>query len=207
MGDLFQVGEGEKLVRALFAVARELQPSIIFIDEVDSLLSERKDNEHEATRRLKTEFLVEFDGLHTGSEDRVLVMGATNRPQELDDAALRRFTKRVYVTLPDVNTRVEILEKLLRKQNSPLGMDKLKYLARLTDGYSGSDLTALAKDAALGPIRELNPEQVRSVDPKKMRNMSLEDFMDSLKKVRRSVTQQSLVFFDKWNQEFGDITV
>lgn len=201
------VGEGEKLVRALFAVARELQPSIIFIDEVDSLLSERKDNEHEATRRLKTEFLVEFDGLHTGSEDRVLVMGATNRPQELDDAALRRFTKRVYVTLPDVNTRVEILEKLLRKQNSPLGMDKLKYLARLTDGYSGSDLTALAKDAALGPIRELNPEQVRSVDPKKMRNMSLEDFMDSLKKVRRSVTQQSLVFFDKWNQEFGDITV
>ncbi|KAK8780506.1 hypothetical protein V5799_018152, partial [Amblyomma americanum] len=147
------VGEGEKLVRALFAVARELQPSIIFIDEVDSLLSERKDNEHEATRRLKTEFLVEFDGLHTGSEERVLVMGATNRPQELDDAALRRFTKRVYVTLPDENTRLVLLEKLLKKQNSPLSLDKLKYLARITSGYSGSDLTALAKDAALGPIR------------------------------------------------------
>ncbi|XP_077494534.1 spastin-like isoform X2 [Amblyomma americanum] len=163
------VGEGEKLVRALFAVARELQPSIIFIDEVDSLLSERKDNEHEATRRLKTEFLVEFDGLHTGSEERVLVMGATNRPQELDDAALRRFTKRVYVTLPDENTRLVLLEKLLKKQNSPLSLDKLKYLARITSGYSGSDLTALAKDAALGPIRELNPEQVRCVDPKKTR--------------------------------------
>ncbi|XP_077494536.1 spastin-like isoform X4 [Amblyomma americanum] len=201
------VGEGEKLVRALFAVARELQPSIIFIDEVDSLLSERKDNEHEATRRLKTEFLVEFDGLHTGSEERVLVMGATNRPQELDDAALRRFTKRVYVTLPDENTRLVLLEKLLKKQNSPLSLDKLKYLARITSGYSGSDLTALAKDAALGPIRELNPEQVRCVDPKKMRNITLEDFMTSLKKVRRSVPLQSLEFYDRWNQEFGDITV
>ncbi|XP_065295084.1 spastin isoform X1 [Dermacentor albipictus] len=201
------VGEGEKLVRALFAVARELQPSIIFIDEVDSLLSERKDNEHEATRRLKTEFLVEFDGLHTGSEERILVMGATNRPQELDDAALRRFTKRVYVTLPDENTRVILLEKLLRKQNSPLSLDKLKYLARVTSGYSGSDLTALAKDAALGPIRELNPEQVRCVDPKKMRNITLEDFMTSLKKVRCSVSSQSLEFYERWNQEFGDITV
>ncbi|KAH9380076.1 hypothetical protein HPB48_011165 [Haemaphysalis longicornis] len=201
------VGEGEKLVRALFAVARELQPSIIFIDEVDSLLSERKDNEHEATRRLKTEFLVEFDGLHSGSEERVLVMGATNRPQELDDAALRRFTKRVYVTLPDENTRVVLLEKLLKKQNSPLSLDKLKYLARLTSGYSGSDLTALAKDAALGPIRELNPEQVRCVDPKKMRNITVEDFITSLKKVRCSVTSQSLEFYARWNQEFGDITV
>lgn len=201
------VGEGEKLVRALFAVARELQPSIIFIDEVDSLLSERKDNEHEATRRLKTEFLVEFDGLHTGSEERILVMGATNRPQELDDAALRRFTKRVYVTLPDENTRLVLLEKLLRKQNSPLSLDKLKYLARVTSGYSGSDLTALAKDAALGPIRELNPEQVRCVDPKKMRNITLEDFMMSLKKVRCSVSSQSLEFYERWNQEFGDITV
>ncbi|KAL1414177.1 hypothetical protein MTO96_007657 [Rhipicephalus appendiculatus] len=201
------VGEGEKLVRALFAVARELQPSIIFIDEVDSLLSERKDNEHEATRRLKTEFLVEFDGLHTGSEERILVMGATNRPQELDDAALRRFTKRVYVTLPDENTRLVLLEKLLRKQNSPLSLDKLKYLARVTSGYSGSDLTALAKDAALGPIRELNPEQVRCVDPKKMRNITLEDFMTSLKKVRCSVSSQSLEFYERWNQEFGDITV
>lgn len=83
------VGEGEKLVRALFAVARELQPSIIFVDEVDSLLSERKENEHEASRRLKTEFLVEFDGLPANPEERVLVMAATNRPQELDEAALR----------------------------------------------------------------------------------------------------------------------
>lgn len=148
------VGDGEKLVRALFAIAREMQPSIIFIDEVDSLLSERSSGEHEASRRLKTEFLVEFDGLPSNPEnDRIVVLAATNRPQELDEAALRRFPKRVYVSLPDLNTRELLLKRLLAKQGSPLSTDAAKRLAVCTDGYSGSDLTALAKDAALEPIR------------------------------------------------------
>lgn len=141
------VGDGEKMVRALFAVARELQPAIIFIDEIDSLLSERSQSEHEASRRLKTEFLIQFDGLPTGNSEneRIVVMAATNRPQELDEAALRRFPKRVYITLPDFETRVSLLSSLLQKQNSPLNSSELKELARLTDGYSGSDLTALAR--------------------------------------------------------------
>lgn len=148
------VGDGEKLVRALFAIAREMQPSIIFIDEVDSLLSERSSGEHEASRRLKTEFLVEFDGLPSNPDnDRVVVLAATNRPQELDEAALRRFPKRVYVSLPDLNTRELLLKRLLAKQGSPLSADAAKRLAVSTEGYSGSDLTALAKDAALEPIR------------------------------------------------------
>lgn len=155
------VGEGEKLVRALFAVARELQPSIIFIDEVDSLLAERSSNEHEASRRLKTEFLVEFDGLPTNAEsDRVIVMAATNRPQELDEAALRRFPKRVYVALPDKDTRALMLRRLLSKQGCQFGDKDLGRLASLTEGYSASDLTALAKDAALGPIRGIYPKLI-----------------------------------------------
>ncbi|XP_049686987.1 spastin isoform X3 [Accipiter gentilis] len=124
------VGEGEKLVRALFAVARELQPSIIFIDEVDSLLCERREGEHDASRRLKTEFLIEFDGVQSSGEDRILVMGATNRPQELDDAVLRRFTKRVYVSLPNEETRLILLKNLLSKQGSPLTQKELAQLAR-----------------------------------------------------------------------------
>ncbi|XP_037261523.1 spastin isoform X7 [Falco rusticolus] len=136
------VGEGEKLVRALFAVARELQPSIIFIDEVDSLLCERREGEHDASRRLKTEFLIEFDGVQSSGEDRILVMGATNRPQELDDAVLRRFTKRVYVSLPNEETRLILLKNLLSKQGSPLTQKELAQLARMLAwaylGYSNS---------------------------------------------------------------------
>uniref|UniRef100_T1J5Z5 Spastin n=1 Tax=Strigamia maritima TaxID=126957 RepID=T1J5Z5_STRMM len=201
------VGEGEKLVRAMFAVARELQPCIIFLDEIDSLLTERKENEHEASRRLKTEFLVEFDGLHSQSDERILVMGATNRPQELDEAALRRFTKRVYVCLPDHPTRMILLEKLLAKHGSPLTKVETDHLARLTEGYSGSDLTALAKDAALGPIRELDPEQVRRMDPREVRNICMQDFLDSLRRIRRSVSTVGLEFYEKWNREYGDISV
>jgi len=188
-------------------MARELQPSIVFIDEVDSLLTERKDSEHEASRRLKTEFLVEFDGLHSGSDDRILVMGATNRPQELDEAALRRFSKRVYVALPDLPTRVSLLQGLLSKHGHPLSAAELKCLAGVTEGYSGSDLTSLAKDAALGPIRELDAEQVKCMDPKLMRNIRLQDFMDALKRIRRSVSPQTLDVYERWNKDYGDISV
>ncbi|XP_068532500.1 spastin isoform X3 [Anas acuta] len=201
------VGEGEKLVRALFAVARELQPSIIFIDEVDSLLCERREGEHDASRRLKTEFLIEFDGVQSSGEDRILVMGATNRPQELDDAVLRRFTKRVYVSLPNEETRLILLRNLLSKQGSPLTQKELAQLARMTDGYSGSDLTALAKDAALGPIRELKPEQVKNMSASEMRNIKLSDFTESLKKIKRSLSPQTLEAYIRWNKDFGDTTV
>ncbi|XP_037384158.1 spastin isoform X3 [Talpa occidentalis] len=201
------VGEGEKLVRALFAVARELQPSIIFIDEVDSLLCERREGEHDASRRLKTEFLIEFDGVQSAGDDRVLVMGATNRPQELDEAVLRRFIKRVYVSLPNEETRLLLLKNLLCKQGNPLTQKELAQLARMTDGYSGSDLTALAKDAALGPIRELKPEQVKNMSASEMRNIRLADFTESLKKIKRSVSPQTLEAYIRWNKDFGDTTV
>lgn len=202
------VGDGEKLVRALFAVARELQPSIIFIDEVDSLLTERSSSEHEASRRLKTEFLVEFDGLPGNPEsDRIVVMAATNRPQELDEAALRRFSKRVYVSLPSRESRELLLRKLLERQGSPLSSDSLKKLALMTEGYSGSDLTALAKDAALEPIRGLDVEQVKNMDPNTVRCIQEGDFFTALKRIRRSVAPQSLTAYEKWSQDYGDVTV
>uniref|UniRef100_A0AAQ5XCV1 microtubule-severing ATPase n=1 Tax=Amphiprion ocellaris TaxID=80972 RepID=A0AAQ5XCV1_AMPOC len=200
------VGEGEKLVRALFAVARELQPSVIFIDEVDSLLCERREGEHDASRRLKTEFLIEFDGVQSGGDDRVLVMGATNRPQELDEAVLRRFAKRVYVTLPDEETRFTLLKNLLGKHSNPLSKNELSRLAKETAGYSGSDLTSLAKDAALGPIRELGPDQVRSMAVTEMRNIKMKDFEDSLKRIKPTVSPSTLNMYSKWNKDFGDTT-
>lgn len=223
------VGDGEKLVRALFAVARKLQPSIIFIDEIDSLLSERNSSEHEASRRLKTEFLVEFDGLGSAENDRIVVLGATNRPQELDEAALRRFTKRVYVTLPDQNTREHLIKTLLAKQGTQLPPNIINNLAVFTDGYSGSDLTALAKDAALESIRgnfnncafftrksftnqsflihaEIDVERVKNVNLKEIRPITEQDFLNSLKRIRRSVAPQSILAYEKWAKDYGDVT-
>ncbi|KAH8027557.1 hypothetical protein HPB51_007107 [Rhipicephalus microplus] len=151
-----------------FLIISAASLTLKYIDQVDCMLSEKKDNEHEATRRLKTVFLVEFYGLYTESEERNLVMGATNRSEQLDNAALRRFTKRVYVTLSEEKKWLVLLEKVLRKQKRPLSIDKLRHLPKATSGYLGSDLMTPAKDAALGPLRKLNPEQVRCVDPQKM---------------------------------------
>ncbi|XP_061579567.1 spastin isoform X2 [Cololabis saira] len=200
------VGEGEKLVRALFSVARELQPSIIFIDEVDSLLCERREGEHDASRRLKTQFLMEFDGVQAAGDEWVLVMGATNRPQELDEAVLRRFAKRVYVALPGEETRLQLLKNLLEKHGEPLTLRELRQLSRMTEGYSGSDLTSLAKDASLGPIRELQPEQVRNVEASQVRDIIFQDFVESLKKIKTSVGPHTLELYVRWNRDFGDTT-
>ncbi|KAL3170682.1 hypothetical protein MRX96_044132 [Rhipicephalus microplus] len=110
--------------------------------------------------------------------------GLATHPHELRRDRRRRFTKWVYVTLADGNTWIVLVEKLLKKLNSLLSLDKLRYLGRVTSGYSSSDQTALGKDSNLGPITELKLEQVLCIDPKKMRNITLEDFMTSLKKVR-----------------------
>jgi hypothetical protein len=128
------VGEGEKMVRALFAVARCYQPAVIFIDEIDSLLSQRSDSEHEASRRIKTEFLVQLDGATTSSEDHILVIGATNRPQEIDEAARRRLVKRLYIPLPDMSARKQIITNLLKEQKHSLDISDLDSLCEKTDG-------------------------------------------------------------------------
>lgn len=144
------VGEGEKLVRALFTVARCHQPAVVFIDEIDSVLTQRTDGEFEASRRIKTEFLVQFDGAGASSSDRILIIGATNRPQEIDEAARRRLVKRLYIPLPDQMARRWIFQNLLRNQRHSLTDEDIDVLCIKTEGYSGSDVDALCREAALG---------------------------------------------------------
>lgn len=196
-------------MKALFAVARHLKPSILFIDEIDSLLSERKENESEATRRIKTEFFIELDGLRSESNNDVFVLGATNVPYSLDEAALRRFPKRIFIGLPDLTARKELLIKLLEQQSNSLTAGEISKLANLTDGYSASDITALAKDAALGPIRDLcaDKDGIKDVNPKNVRKIKFEDFNSSLNKIRRSCVDSSIEKLVKWNREYGDISV
>ncbi|KAJ3398509.1 hypothetical protein HDU80_008853 [Chytriomyces hyalinus] len=197
------VGEGEKLVKTLFAVARQVQPSVIFIDEIDSILKERSESEHEASRRLKTEFLLQFDGLSTNADkERLLVMGATNRPQELDEAILRRLVKRIYIPLPEPQTRYSLLEHLLTSQNNSLTAADFQKLVKLTEGYSGSDIAALAREASLGPIRSLGNKLV-STPADQIRPIAYGDFAAAVGVIRPSVSQGSLGVYEKWNREYG----
>ncbi|CAG0895721.1 unnamed protein product [Darwinula stevensoni] len=197
------VGEGEKMVRALFAVARCHQPAVVFIDEVDSLLTSRSDSEHESSRRIKTEFLVQLDGAGTKSEDRILIVGATNRPQELDEAARRRFVKRLYIPLPDTSARGHILHNLLSDQEQNLTDDQVEAICEETEGFSGADMTSLCREAALGPIRSITIEELQTISADEVRPITYEDFMEALRHVRPSVSTNDLDMYLKWDSLYG----
>lgn len=147
------LGDTEKQVRNLFEMARERKPSIIFIDEIDSVCGARGEGEHETMRRVKTEILVQMQGV--GSDNKnVLVLGATNLPWEIDPAVRRRFERRIYISLPDEVSRKEIIRHHLGKTPHNLKEDDFDDLASSTDGYSGSDLATLTKDAIMQPLRK-----------------------------------------------------
>ncbi|VVC96624.1 unnamed protein product [Leptidea sinapis] len=197
------IGDGEKMVRALFAVARCHQPAVIFIDEIDSLLTARSDSEHESTRRIKTEFLVQFDGAATGEEDRLLIVGATNRPQELDEAARRRLVKRLYIPLPDTLARKQIILNLLKTEDNVMSCDDVEEVARLTEGFSGADMKSLCSEAAMGPIRSVPMSQIINIDRNKVRAVNVDDFRSALQRVRPSVSQDDLGQYVKWDKTYG----
>ncbi|XP_027110178.1 uncharacterized protein [Coffea arabica] len=158
-------GEDEKNVRALFTLAAKVSPTIIFVDEVDSMLGQRtRVGEHEAMRKIKNEFMSHWDGLLTKPGERILVLAATNRPFDLDEAIIRRFERRIMVGLPSVESREMILRTLLSKEKVE-DLD-FKELAAMTEGYSGSDLKNLCITAAYRPVRELI-QQERKKDMEK----------------------------------------
>jgi SpoVK/Ycf46/Vps4 family AAA+-type ATPase len=200
------VGEGEKLVKALFAVARIQQPAVIFVDEIDSMLTSRSEGEGEAARRIKTEFLVQWDGVGGSSEDRILLIGATNRPQELDNAALRRLVKRLYIPLPDASAREELLRRLLAKQPNEISDAEIATLVQRTDGYSGSDLHNLCAEAALGPLRSLRGD-IRTMDLSAIRLLGVVDFENALRTIRASVSPKDLAAYVTWNEAYGSFAL
>uniref|UniRef100_A0A131YRZ6 vesicle-fusing ATPase n=2 Tax=Rhipicephalus TaxID=426455 RepID=A0A131YRZ6_RHIAP len=148
------LGESEKLVRNLFEMARNQKPSIIFIDEIDSLCSTRSDNENDATRRIKTEFLVQMQGVGNDTEG-ILVLGATNIPWVLDSAIRRRFEKRIYIPLPDEPARLHMFKLHIGNTPHTLSEDDFKQLAKRSDGFSGADISVLVRDALMQPVRKV----------------------------------------------------
>ena len=150
-------GESEKRIKALFDVARENKPSVIFIDEVDSIAGERGDGEQESTRRVKTQLLTEMQGVGSDN-DGILVLAATNTPESLDGAFRRRFQKRVYVGLPDKAARVAMFKKGITADDTFIkcnirDMDYVDF-GEMSDGYSGSDIINVIREALMVPIRK-----------------------------------------------------
>ncbi|KAH9033626.1 P-loop containing nucleoside triphosphate hydrolase protein [Lactarius pseudohatsudake] len=177
-------GESNQLVAGLFSLARKMQPSIIFIDEIDSLLRERSEHDHEITAMMKAEFMTLWDGLLSGS-DRITILGATNRIEDIDPAFLRRMPKQFLLTLPDAAQREKILTLLLR--DVPLAPRfPMRVLVEQSRGMSGSDLKELCRNAATLPIRELVRQGNGGVDllarsqdeGLELRPLNIKDFID-----------------------------
>ncbi|XP_059667145.1 uncharacterized protein LOC132312694 isoform X4 [Cornus florida] len=223
-------GEDEKNVRALFTLAAKVSPTIIFVDEVDSMLGQRtRAGEHEAMRKIKNEFMTHWDGLLTKPGERILVLAATNRPFDLDEAIIRRFERRIMVGLPPADSREMILRTLLAKEK--VGDLDFKELATMTEGYSGSDLKNLCVTAAYRPVRELiQQERLKDMERKRkaeakssedgsdekeggkeervitLRPLNMEDMKEAKNQVAASFASEGSVMSElkQWNDLYGE---
>ncbi|XP_005175526.2 katanin p60 ATPase-containing subunit A-like 1 [Musca domestica] len=202
-------GESEKMVRLLFEMARFYAPSTIFIDEIDSLCSRRgSESEHEASRRVKSELLVQMDGV--GSEEAnkvVMVLAATNFPWDIDEALRRRLEKRIYIPLPSSEGREALLKINLREVKVDESVE-LAEIAQKLEGYSGADITNVCRDASMMSMRRriagLTPEEIRQLAKEEVDlPVSKQDFMEAISRCNKSVSQADLDKYEKWMAEFG----
>ncbi|KAK5173082.1 Vacuolar protein sorting-associated protein 4 [Saxophila tyrrhenica] len=225
------MGESERLVKQLFNLARENKPSIIFIDEVDALCGPRGEGESEASRRIKTELLVQMDGVGKDSKG-VLILGATNIPWQLDAAIRRRFQRRVHISLPDQPARMKMFEIAVGSTPCELKGDDYRTLAKMSEGYSGSDIAIAVQDALMQPVRKiqtathykkvevdgeekLTPCSPGDADAMEMNWMQVDtdkllepplhvkDFIKAIKASRPTVAQADLKRNEEWTNEFG----
>ncbi|KAL9275119.1 Outer mitochondrial transmembrane helix translocase-like protein [Drosera capensis] len=213
-------GEGEKYVKAVFSLASKISPSVVFVDEVDSMLGRRENpGEHEAMRKMKNEFMVNWDGLRTKDTERVLVLAATNRPFDLDEAVIRRLPRRLMVNLPDAPNRAKILKVILAKEDLSPSVD-LDAVANMTEGYSGSDLKNLCVAAAHRPIREILEREKKEAEAAlaegrpapplsgsaDIRPLNTYDFKHAHEQVFASVSSEShnMTELQQWNDLYGE---
>jgi len=198
------LGESEKLVTQLFETAQNKQPSLIFIDEVDSIASARGGGEHDAMRRVKTTLMTQMDGVTTKKEDRIVVIGATNLPWELDPAFRSRFEKRIYINLPDLIARAKIFEIHTKGVDLDGSVD-FNLVGEMSDGYSGRDIQLICREAVMMPVRELDVTGALDNPDIKARPVTLEDFILAFEKIKPSVAPEELLKHRDWAEEFGSI--
>ncbi|XP_034474729.1 ATPase family AAA domain-containing protein 1 [Drosophila innubila] len=193
-------GESQKLAAAVFTLAHKLQPCIIFIDEIESFLRVRATGDHEATAMMKTQFMILWDGLISNSSCSVLVLGATNRPQDLDKAILRRMPAQFHIGPPLERQRLAILQLILRHEHLNSSVD-LKRLASLTSGYSGSDLRELCRQASIYRVRGLlggdgNADEEHKLDENEL-VISMDDLLKSLVTMKLSKLRTACTYLAK----------
>ena len=217
-------GESEKLVRILFEMGRHYAPSTIFFDEIDSIASKRgSESEHEASRRVKSELLVQMDGVSSSSSDAskmVIVIAATNYPWDIDEALRRRLEKRIYIPLPDQEARRALFEINLKEVNLAEDIN-LDNIAELCEGYSGADITNVCRDASMMSMRRLMEDQeMRSLIQEKglseLRQMpnlkekldlptTHSDLVTAIQRCSKSVSNDDLIKYEKWMEDFGSV--
>ncbi|XP_030198740.1 katanin p60 ATPase-containing subunit A-like 1 [Gadus morhua] len=208
-------GESEKLVRLLFEMARFYAPTTIFIDEIDSICGRRgTSDEHEASRRVKSELLVQMDGVGGASENddpskMVMVLAATNFPWDIDEALRRRLEKRIYIALPTAVGRTELLRLNLREVDVAADVD-LAFIAERIEGFSGADITNVCRDASMMAMRRriqgLSPEEIRALSKEELlMPVTMEDFTLTLTKISKSVSASDLEKYESWMAEFGSV--
>jgi len=188
-------GDSNKLVSAVFSLARKLAPAIVFIDEIDAVLGQRRSGEHEASGMVKAEFMTHWDGLTsanigTREPQRIMVLGATNRIQDIDEAILRRMPKRFAVGLPDAEQRRRIFKLVLKDAKLDQSLDRngnkrhfdLDSLVTGSEGMSGSDIKEACREAAMIPMREFirrkkaKGERIKKMKGDDIRGLRTEDF-------------------------------
>uniref|UniRef100_A0A8C6NYU5 Katanin p60 ATPase-containing subunit A1 n=1 Tax=Nothobranchius furzeri TaxID=105023 RepID=A0A8C6NYU5_NOTFU len=208
-------GESEKLVRLLFDMARFYAPTTIFIDEIDSICGRRgTSDEHEASRRVKSELLIQMDGVGGALENddpskMVMVLAATNFPWDIDEALRRRLEKRIYIPLPTALGRVELLKINLREVELAPDVD-LDLIGGKIEGYSGADITNVCRDASMMAMRRriqgLSPEEIRALSKDELQMpVTMEDFTLTVKKISKSVSAADLEKYEAWMAEFGSV--
>ncbi|KAM0327025.1 hypothetical protein ACHAQA_006148 [Verticillium albo-atrum] len=225
------MGESERLVKLLFSMARDNKPSVIFIDEIDALCSPRGEGDSEASRRIKTELLVQMDGVGKDSKG-ILVLGATNIPWQLDSAIRRRFQRRIHIGLPDAPGRASMFKIAVGDTETGLTSNDYSALAKSSEGYSGSDIANVVQHALMRPVakivqathyKEVMVDGVRKLTPcspgdpaaKEMSwhdvqseeleppTVDVKDFKNALKETPPTVSMTDVVAHTKWTQELG----
>lgn len=180
-------GESQKLAAAVFTLAVKIQPCIIFIDEIDSFLRRRNSTDHEATAMMKAQFMSLWDGLITDHDCTVIIMGATNRPEDLDRAILRRMPATFHIPMPNIAQRKQILDLILT--NEPVSDDvQVDRIAKLTDGFSGSDMRELCRNASVYRVRDYMRNTENSDVPSVANTENEDVFHDAL----RPITMEDL---------------